>query len=85
MTLAPGRESSESSSNEHGWAEQWLYVISGHGTARLGVRTVKLSPGVLLLINKREPHVIRAGTRGRLVTLNVYVPPAYGNDGEPLR
>jgi mannose-6-phosphate isomerase-like protein (cupin superfamily) len=87
MTLAPGGESSENASNEHAWGEQWLYVISGHGTARLGTRTVKLSPSVLLLIKKHEPHVIRAGARSRLVTLNVYVyvPPAYANDGEPLR
>src|SRR5688572_30972222 len=76
MTLAPGAESNESSSNEHAWAEQWLYVVSGTGSARVGRRTVKLRPGSLLLIEKREPHVIRAGARSRLVTMNVYVPPA---------
>jgi mannose-6-phosphate isomerase-like protein (cupin superfamily) len=85
MTLAPGGESSESSSNEHAWAEQWLYVVSGRGSARLGRRTVKLEPGTLLLIEKREPHVIRAAPRSRLVTVNIYVPPAYGADGEPRR
>jgi mannose-6-phosphate isomerase-like protein (cupin superfamily) len=84
MTLAPGAESNESSANEHAWAEQWLYVVSGTGSARIGRRTVKLRPGSLLLIEKREPHVIRAG-RSRLVTINVYVPPAYRKDGEPLR
>jgi mannose-6-phosphate isomerase-like protein (cupin superfamily) len=83
MTLAPGAESNESSANEHARAEQWLYVIWGTGSARIGRRTVKLRPGSLLLIEKREPHVIRAGRR-RLVTINVYVPPAYGEDGEPL-
>jgi mannose-6-phosphate isomerase-like protein (cupin superfamily) len=85
MTLAPGAESSEDSANEHAWAEQWLYVVSGTGTARIGRRSVGLTPGSLLLIGKREPHVIRAGPRSRLVTLNIYVPPAYGGDGEPLR
>jgi mannose-6-phosphate isomerase-like protein (cupin superfamily) len=85
MTLAPGQESSEDSSNEHGWAEQWLYVVSGTGSARIGRRSVKLAPGSLLLIEKHEPHVIRAGERSRLVTVNVYVPPAYGGDGEPLK
>jgi mannose-6-phosphate isomerase-like protein (cupin superfamily) len=85
MTLAPGAESNESSSNEHAWAEQWLYVVSGTGSARIGRRTVTLRAGSLLLIEKREPHVIRAGARSRLVTLNVYVPPAYDTDGEPLR
>jgi mannose-6-phosphate isomerase-like protein (cupin superfamily) len=75
MTLAPGAESNESSANEHAWAEQWLYVVSGTGSARIGRRTVKLRPGSLLL---------RAGRR-RLVTINVYVPPAYRKDGKPLR
>jgi hypothetical protein len=28
---------------------------------------------------------IRASKRARLVTINIYVPPAYGRDGEPLR
>ena len=85
MTLAPGAESSESSANEHGWAEQWLYVVSGSGTARIAGRTVRLRPGSLVLIERREPHVIRAGARSRLVTVNIYVPPAYRDDGEPLR
>jgi mannose-6-phosphate isomerase-like protein (cupin superfamily) len=84
MTLSPGAESTEDSSNEHPWAEQWLYVVSGSGTARIGRRTVPLSPGRLLLIERREPHVLRAG-RTRLVTINVYVPPAYGRDGEPRK
>jgi mannose-6-phosphate isomerase-like protein (cupin superfamily) len=85
MTLAPGGESSEDSANEHPWAEQWLYVVSGTGTARVGKRTIRLQPGALLLIQKREPHVIRAGKRARLVTVNIYVPPAYDDRGEPLR
>jgi mannose-6-phosphate isomerase-like protein (cupin superfamily) len=84
MTLAPGATSSEDSANEHAWAEQWLYVVSGTGSARISGRTVKLREGSLLLIEKREPHEIRAGRRSRLVTFNVYVPPAYGGDGEPL-
>lgn len=84
MTLAPGAESSEQTANEHAWAEQWLYVVEGTGSARISGRTVKLKPGSLVLIERREPHVIRAGARSRLVTFNVYVPPAYGPDGEPL-
>jgi mannose-6-phosphate isomerase-like protein (cupin superfamily) len=85
MTLAPGAESSEDSANEHPWSEQWLYVVSGTGTARVGKRTIRLRPGALLLVEKREPHVIRAGKRSRLVTVNIYVPPAYDDHGEPLR
>ncbi len=84
MILAPGQASNEETANEHGWAEQWLYVVSGTGRARVSGRTVALRAGTLLLIGKREPHVIRAG-RTRLVTFNVYVPPAYDGEGEPLR
>jgi mannose-6-phosphate isomerase-like protein (cupin superfamily) len=85
MSLAPGAASSERSANEHAWAEQWLYVVSGTGTARIANRTIRLRAGALLLIERREPHVIRAGARSRLVTVNIYVPPAYSPDGEPLR
>jgi mannose-6-phosphate isomerase-like protein (cupin superfamily) len=85
MTLRPGGESSEDSSNEHAWAEQWLYVVSGTGTARIGRRSVKLREGTVVLIARREPHVIRNTGRTNLVTFNVYVPPAYDKAGEPLR
>ena len=84
MTSRPGGESSEDSANEHAWAEQWLYVVSGTGTARVSGRTVKLRAGSLLLIGKREPHVIRNTGRANLVTINIYAPPAYRADGEPL-
>jgi mannose-6-phosphate isomerase-like protein (cupin superfamily) len=84
MTIRPGGESGEGAANEHGWAEQWLYVVSGTGTARVSGRTVKLRAGSLLLIGKREPHIIRNTGRANLVTINVYAPPAYRPDGEPL-
>ncbi|HTJ45808.1 MAG TPA: cupin domain-containing protein [Kofleriaceae bacterium] len=85
MTLAPGATSGEDSANEHAWAEQWLYVIDGRGSATVGRRRVALRPGVLLVIERRERHQIRASARSRLVTLNLYVPPAYDAGGEPLR
>jgi len=85
MTLAPGASTQESSTNEHAWAEQWLYVVSGTGRARVGTRTIALRAGSLLLIEKREPHQITNTGRRHLVTFNVYAPPAYGSDGEPLK
>lgn len=85
MTLRPGGTSSEDSANEHAWAEQWLYVVSGTGTARVSRRSVRLREGSLLLIGKHEPHVIENTGRTDLVTVNVYAPPAYRSDGEPLR
>src|SRR3954469_23000453 len=84
MTLAPGAKTQEDSTNEHAWAEQWLYVVSGTGSARVGKKTLKLREGSLLLIEKREPHQIKNTGRKNLVTFNVYSPPAYGSDGEPL-
>lgn len=84
MTLEPGEASGESGENEHAWAEQWLYVISGSGEARVGKKTVKLTLGSLLLIERGEPHQIRNTGKTPLVTLDVYVPPAYDEDGEPL-
>ena len=85
MTLAPGKSTQESSTNEHAWAEQWLYVVSGTGKARVGKRTIALRAGSLLLIEKREPHRIENTGKRALVTFNVYAPPAYGSDGEPLK
>ena len=85
MTLPPGESSSEGSSNEHAWAEQWLYVIAGEGEARPGKgKRIKLAPGSLLLIAKGEPHEIANTGSLPLVTLNIYTPPAYDDDGEPL-
>lgn len=83
MTLPPGESSSEGSANEHAWAEQWLYVVSGEGEVR-GKKRIKLAPGSLLLIEKGEPHEIENTGSVPLVTLNIYAPPAYGADGEPL-
>ncbi len=85
MTLRPGAESQEDSSNEHAWAEQWLYVIAGTGTARVGRRSVKLREGSVVLIARREPHSIKNTGRKNLVTFNVYAPPAYDGKGEPLK
>ena len=84
MTIAPGESTSEGSDNEHAWAEQWLYVVSGEGVARANKKSVALAPGILLLIEKGEPHEIENTGELPLVTLNIYAPPAYDKDGEPL-
>ncbi|HEV7558617.1 MAG TPA: cupin domain-containing protein [Kofleriaceae bacterium] len=84
MTIRPGQASSNDASNEHGWADQWLYVVAGSGTARVADRSVRLREGSLLLIGKHEPHIIRNTGRTNLVTVNIYAPPAYAADGEPL-
>lgn len=80
MILKPGGESGEKVENEHPLAEQWLFVITSSGVARVGKRTIKLSAGSLLLIEKGEPHQIRSTGRSVMRTINFYSPPAYRND-----
>lgn len=84
MTLAPGETSSEATGNEHPWAEQWLYVVAGEGVAKLRGRHAALAPGVVVLIDRGEPHQIENTGSVPLATFNVYAPPAYDRDGEPL-
>lgn len=84
MTIAPGTSTQEGSDNEHAWAEQWLYVVQGEGVAKSGSKSIPLEVGTLLLIEKGEPHVIENTGTTPLVTLNIYAPPAYDDDGEPL-
>jgi mannose-6-phosphate isomerase-like protein (cupin superfamily) len=89
MTLRPGGTSDDEPSNEHPQSEQWLFVISGSGEAKIGkrrgqLRRIKLQANALLVIEKGELHQIRnTGTRS-LRTINFYAPPAYDDQGEPL-
>jgi mannose-6-phosphate isomerase-like protein (cupin superfamily) len=82
MTLRPGKSSSDEPVNEHPRCEQWLFVISGAGRATTGKRRIPLKPGTLLLIEPGEPHQITCTGRRSLVTLNLYVPPAYTKQGQ---
>ena len=86
MELKPGGASDEELSNEHPRSEQWLYVVSGSGSATVVSgdrrRTVKLQPGMLLVIERRELHLITNTGKKPLLTINFYLPPAYTADGE---
>jgi mannose-6-phosphate isomerase-like protein (cupin superfamily) len=83
MVLGPG-DCEGGPDNRHRGADQWLYVVSGSGEAIVGGRRHKLAAGTLILIERRERHEVRNTGRGLLRTLNIYVPPAYRRDGEPL-
>ena len=85
MVLRPGQSSSGEPDDEHPWAEQWLFVISGTGRARVGRRSVSLKSNSLLVIEKGEVHQITNTGRRALVSINMYVPPAYTQDGELRR
>jgi mannose-6-phosphate isomerase-like protein (cupin superfamily) len=81
MTLRPGQVSGEFV-NEHPRAEQWLFVISGSGTAKFNRRSIAIKEGSLLLIEKAEKHQIVNTSKDTLVTLNFYAPPAYTESGD---
>jgi mannose-6-phosphate isomerase-like protein (cupin superfamily) len=82
MVLRPGKKSGETIENEHPNAEQWLFVVSGSGTAHVGKRKVNLQANSLLLVEKGEAHRIDNTGRRPLITLNFYVPPAYDREGD---
>lgn len=83
MSIAPG-DSEGGPDNDHRGADQWLYVISGRGEARVNGRKQALKAGTLLLIERGDRHEVKNTGRALLRTLNIYVPPAYRADGEPL-
>ena len=56
----------------------------GRGSAIVSGRRRALAAGTLLLIERGETHEIRNSGTTPLRTLNLYVPPAYREDGEPL-
>ncbi len=83
MVLPPGK-SEGNARNRHPGADQWLFVLSGVGIARINSRQYRLRAGSLFLIEHGDRHEIRNTSRARLVTLNFYVPPAYKPDGNEL-
>mgnify|MGYP003577498054 CR=1 FL=1 len=83
MVIAPG-DSEGGPDNRHRGAEQWLYVVSGTGVAIVVGRPQPLKAGSLLVIERGERHEIRNTGRTRLKTVNLYYPPAYDRQEEPL-
>lgn len=75
MTIEPGGKEGGPDNRHHG--DQWLYVVAGRGTARLGRKVVRLAPGSLLLIEAGEAHEIANDGAEPLKTINVYTPPEY--------
>lgn len=76
MTLAAG-EATGGPDNRHDTSDQWLFVVSGAGTALVEGRRVTLAEGDLLLVAAGEGHEIRSAGDTALVTVNVYAPPEY--------
>jgi mannose-6-phosphate isomerase-like protein (cupin superfamily) len=70
--------------NIHKGSDQWLFIVSGSGMAKINGRHVPLRQNDLVLIEKGDVHEIRNTGRKPLCTLNFYVPPAYKANGDPL-
>ena len=83
MVLPPGHAEG-GPKNRHRGADQWLYVIAGTGIATVNGERYRLGEGSLLLIERGDEHEIRNDGDEPLRTLNFYVPPAYGKEGEEL-
>lgn len=83
MVLPPGKAEGDAH-NRHRGADQWLFVVSGTGVAKINKRRYALKPGSLLLIEHGDEHEICNNSRGILKTVNFYVPPAYDSKGDEL-
>ena len=55
----------------HEDADEFVYVIAGQGTVRLGERQESLGPGVFLMIPRRMAHSLTAGPKKPLVLMSV--------------
>ena len=65
MVLNPA-QSEGSARNRHRGADQWLFVVSGNGVAKINGQNYSIKPGTLLLIEHGDRHesaTFRASTR----------------------
>lgn len=83
MVIAPG-DAEGGPGNRHKGADQWLYVVSGRGIAKMGKKHLPLRAATLLFIEHGNQHEIRNNGNVLLKTLNFYVPPAYTKSGDEL-
>jgi mannose-6-phosphate isomerase-like protein (cupin superfamily) len=83
MVIAPG-DSEGGPRNRHRGTDQWLFVVSGSGAARVNGKRYPLSAGSLLLIEHGDQHEIKNTGTEHLQTLNFYVPPGYTKEGNEL-
>ena len=76
MTLDPG-EVSGAYGNEHAGSTQVLVVLEGEVAGAIGERKVHLREGESVIVRRGELHQFRNDSPDRVITFNVYVPPAY--------
>lgn len=76
MVLRPGT-STGGPGNRHPESDQWLYVISGEGSAVVEGEEHALDAGSLLLVEAGESHEIKCEGDLPLETLSIYAPRVY--------
>ncbi len=81
MTLKP-REESGPMGNDHPKSEQVLFVINGQVVAEVGDERRTLKAGDCVIVPLRARHRFVNQSKRRVVTFNVYAPPAYDEDEE---
>jgi len=64
----------------HADADEFIYVIAGQGTARLGDRQEALGPGVFMLIPRGAAHSFTAGPKKPLVLISTRAGEKCGGD-----
>jgi mannose-6-phosphate isomerase-like protein (cupin superfamily) len=83
MVLAKGGVEGDAT-NRHRGADQWLFVVSGTGVAKINGRDADLRAGTMILIERGDTHEIRNTGRSLLKTVSIYVPPAYADEDTEL-
>lgn len=82
--VIPVGETQGGPDNNHRGADQWLFIVSGKGSATIAGKRIALKASSLVLIERGQNHEIRNTGSTELVTLNFYVPPAYTKAGNEL-
>jgi mannose-6-phosphate isomerase-like protein (cupin superfamily) len=83
MVIPPG-DAEGDPQNRHRGADQWLFVLSGTGSALVNGKRYRLRAGTLMLIERGDRHQVKNTGRNLLRTINFYVPPAYDSKGNEL-
>jgi mannose-6-phosphate isomerase-like protein (cupin superfamily) len=73
MVIAPG-DAEGGPDNRHRGSDQWLYVLSGTGTAMITGKRRTIRAGTLLLIERGDTHEIRNTGQRLLRTLKRLCP-----------
>ncbi|HEY3862275.1 MAG TPA: cupin domain-containing protein [Verrucomicrobiae bacterium] len=84
MVIPAGGKEGGANNNHHG-TDQWLFVVSGKGSATIAGKRITLRTSSLVLIERGQNHEIRNTGSAELVTLNFYIPPAYTKAGSELQ